>query len=158
MIRRSPAWLLAASATLAILLGMLALPDWLAPLRPFWLGLVLTYWLLEAPERTGLGLAFGLGLVADLSYGSLFGEHALRLCMLAFIVQRFRAQIRFHHPVQQSVGVLALLYNDRLIALVIRLVSGEGMPPPSYWYAPMVGALLWPLVFALHDNLRLRLR
>jgi hypothetical protein len=35
------------------------------------------------------------GLVGDLAFGTLIGEQALRLTVLAFIVQRFRARLRF---------------------------------------------------------------
>lgn len=158
MSRRTPYSLIAATALLAVLLGMVALPDFLVPWRPFWLGLVVVFWLLEAPERIGLTLAFVLGLAADLAYGSLLGEHALRLCVLAFIVQRFRPRLRFFYPWQQALAILALFYNDRLISLAVRLVSGEGLAPASYWLAPISAALLWPWLFVLMDGLRARWR
>ena len=37
-----------------------------APLRPYWLALVLAYWVIEEPDRVGLGFAFLVGLLADL--------------------------------------------------------------------------------------------
>ena len=73
---RDKGGVLAVSLLLARLLGLLPLPALLQPLRPYWLALVLAYWLIEAPERSGLGLAFGCGLLADLLYGGVLGEQA----------------------------------------------------------------------------------
>ena len=64
-------WLLPLSLLLALLLGLLPLHAQLQPLRPYWLALVLAYWVIETPSRAGLGLAFACGLVADLAYGIL---------------------------------------------------------------------------------------
>lgn len=146
------------SLLLALVFGLMPLPEPLAPLRPYWLGLVLIYWLLEAPDRVGLGFAFLMGLAADLVFGTLFGEQAMRLVMLAFIVQRFRARLRFFPLWQQALAVFLLLLNDRVIAAVIRLFQGEGLPPPGFWVSPLSGLLLWPWLFLLIDRLRLRRR
>jgi rod shape-determining protein MreD len=150
--------LLWGSLTLAILLGLLPMPPALAVFKPYWLGLVLCYWVLEAPERVGLGFAFLLGLTGDLIYGSLLGEQAMRLAIFAFIVLRFRARLRFFTLAQQALAMLALLLNDRIVVLIIRGFSGEGLPPWSFWISPAVGMLLWPWLFLLLDDLRLKLR
>ncbi|MFZ5656387.1 MAG: rod shape-determining protein MreD, partial [Pseudomonadota bacterium] len=122
--------------------------------RPYWLALVLAYWLIEDPDRVGLGFAFLLGLVADLAYGSLLGEQALRLVILAFIVQRFRARLRFFPIYQQALTLGALLVNDRIVSAGLHLALGEPTLPGSFWMAPVVGMLLWPVVYVLLDALR----
>ena len=76
---RDGGWILPASLCVALLLGLLPLPETLQPLRPYWLALVLAYWVIEAPDNAGLGLAVIVGLVADLMFGTLLGEQALRL-------------------------------------------------------------------------------
>ncbi len=74
-------WLFWGSIALCYLLQLTPLPPLLAPLKPFWLALVLIYWLLELPERVPLGLALTLGLHVDLPPGGeLFGEKALPPC------------------------------------------------------------------------------
>lgn len=153
---RDSGGLFVGSLLVAVLLGLVVLPDWMAGFRPYWVGLVLVYWLLEAPERAGLGLAFMLGLFADLVFGTLFGEQALRLVMLAFIVQRFRPRLRFFPLWQQALAVFALMLNDRVIVAAIRLFSGEGVPPAAFWIGPVSAFLLWPWLFLALDGLRLR--
>ncbi|GGZ70320.1 rod shape-determining protein MreD [Lysobacter xinjiangensis] len=153
--RSYPRWILPVSLLVALLLGLLPLPLALQPLRPFWLALVLAYWLIEAPERVGLGFAFCVGLVADVVYGGLLGEQALRLVILAFIVQRFRARLRFFPLSQQALTLGALLVNDRIVSAGLHLALREPVLPWSYWSAPLVGMLLWPPVFLILDALRL---
>lgn len=156
--QRASGRLLLLSLLAALMFSLAPMPDWLQPLRPFWLALVLCYWLLEAPELVGLGVAFLTGVVADLIFGSLIGEHAMRLVIFAFIILRFRARLRFFPLTQQALAVLVLLLNDRVVSLMIRGVTGEAWPPASFWIAPFVGALLWPWLFLLLDDLRLKLR
>lgn len=155
---RSLGWLFGGSFALAFLLQLMPLPQFLLPLKPFWVGLVLVYWAIETPERTGLGFAFLLGLTGDVLTGELLGEQALRLLVLAFIVLRFRARLRFFPVWQQALAVLALLLNDRVVMLMVRGFSGAPMPPVEFWIAPLVGMLAWPFVFLLFDDLRLRVR
>lgn len=152
---RGRAWVLPASVLLALLLGLLPMPALLQPLRPYWLALVLAYWVIEDSERVGLGVAFSLGLVADVAFGGLLGEQALRLVVMTFILQRFRTQLRFFPMPQQALAIGGLLLNDRVISTVIHLALGEPLLPAAYWWAPLPGMLLWAPVFVLLDALRM---
>jgi rod shape-determining protein MreD len=155
---RSHLWLFLASAAMAYLLQLLPLPQTLEAFKPYWLALVLLYWALEEPERVGLGRAFLLGLVGDVLHGEILGEQALRLTILAFIVLRFRARLRFFPMWQQALAALALLLNDRIVLLMARSFAGDPVPPPSFWLSPLTGMLVWPWLFLLLDDLRARLR
>lgn len=158
MSRPRNAWVLPVSIVVALLLGLVPLPAMLQPMRPYWLALVLAYWVLEEPEKIGLGAAFLLGVVADLVFGGLLGEQAMRLAIFAFILDRFRARLRFFPLSQQALAIGGLLVNDRVVSAVIHLVLGAPQHPWTFWWAPLLGMLLWaPLHFAL-DALRLRRR
>jgi len=152
---REGGWVLPVSLFLALLLGLLPLHPALQPLRPYWLALVLAYWVIETPGRAGLGLAFAAGLAADFVYGGLLGEQAMRLVIMAFILQRFRARLRFFPLSQQALAIGALLLNDRIVEAALHLALGEPMLAWRYWWAPLVGMLLWPPLFLLLDALRL---
>lgn len=155
---RNRTGLLALSLLVAALMALVPLPDMLALLRPYWLAMVLLYWVMETPEQAGLGLAFAVGVLADLVGGTLLGEQALRLSVMAFIVLRFRARLRFFPLWQQALAVFALLLNDRVVVLMVRLFTGEGWMPWTFWLSPLSGLLVWPLVFLLLDDVRLKLR
>jgi len=151
-------WWFVGTLAAALLLMLVPLPGVLEPFKPYWPALVLLYWALEAEDRVSLGLAFGVGLLADLLDGVLLGEQALRLCALVFITVRFRSRLRFFPMWQQALAVLALLLNDRFLLLLVRMLAGASLPPASWWISPFVGAALWPFLFLLLDDLRARLR
>ena len=155
MSRRGRLWLLPLSVLVALLLGVLPLPAAMQPLRPYWLALVVAYWLIEEPDRAGLGFAFLAGLAADLVFGTLLGEQALRMVVMAFILQRFRAQLRFFPMAQQALAIGGLLLNDRVVNAAIHLALGLPQLHWAYWCAPLLGMLLWAPVFMLLDALRL---
>ena len=119
---------------------------------------VLAYWVLEAPDRVGLGVAFVVGIVADVAFGGLLGEQALRLVVMAFILQRFRTRLRFFPVAQQALAIGGLLLNDRVITAALHFVLGERQLPAPYWCAPAVGMVLWVPLFVLLDALRLERR
>ena len=140
---------------MALLLGLLPLPAMLQPLRPYWLALVVAYWVIEDPDRVGLGFAFAMGLLADLAFGGLLGEQALRLAVMAFILQRFRAQLRFFPLSQQALAIGGLLVNDRVVSAAVHFALGEPQLPWGFWWAPLLGMLLWGPLFLLLDGFRL---
>ncbi len=156
--QRAQNWIFAGSLALSLLLMLMPLPQAWAPMKPYWPALVLIYWALELPERVNLGLAFLVGLGADLLDGALLGEQALRLAALTFIVLRFRSRLRFFPMWQQALAVLVLLLNDRVLLLLVRLFAGDPRPPVMFWLAPLTGTIAWPFVFLLLDDLRARLR
>ncbi|MBW8368649.1 MAG: rod shape-determining protein MreD [Arenimonas sp.] len=158
MTRTPSSWLVYGSLVASLLVLVVPLPTGVDLARPYLLAMLLCYWMLEAPDRVGLGVAFTAGLAADLVSGTLLGEQALRLVVLAFLVQRFRARLRFFPLWQQALAVFVLLLNDRLIVMAIRLVSGDGLAPWGTWVSPLLGLALWPWLFLLLDELRLRLR
>jgi len=155
MTRARKPWLLPVSVFVALLLGLLPLPDLLQPLRPYWLALVVAYWVIEDPDRVGLGFAFVMGLLADLAFGGLLGEQALRLVVMAFILQRFRAQLRFFPLSQQALAIGGLLVNDRVVTAAVHFTLGEPQLPWTFWWAPLLVMLLWGPVFLLLDTFRL---
>ena len=150
---RNP-WILPVSLFMGLLLGLLPLPVGLQPYRPFWLALVVAYWVIEDPDRAGLGFAFLTGLVADLAFGGLLGEHALRLVIMAFILQRFRSQLRFFPVAQQALAIGGLLLNDRVVSAAIHVALGVPQLPWTYWLAPLIGMLLWTPLYLVMDALR----
>jgi rod shape-determining protein MreD len=156
--QRLSLWWFIGTLVFALLSMLVPLPAVLEPFKPYWPALFLLYWSLESEDRVTLGLAFAIGLVADLLNGVVLGEQALRLCALVFIALRFRSRLRFFPMWQQTLAVLALLLNDRILLLIVRVLAGASLPPASWWISPFVGAALWPFLFLLLDDLRMRLR
>jgi rod shape-determining protein MreD len=127
-------------------------------MRPYWVALIVIYWNLEGDRLRHLGQGFLLGLLLDILTGTLLGQHALGLVILIFLLERFRARIRFFPPWQQASAVLVLLLNDRVIHLWIIALQGNAWPSWSWWLSPFIGVLFWPWMFLLLDALRRQAR
>ncbi|GAB3340670.1 rod shape-determining protein MreD [Marilutibacter aestuarii] len=143
MSRNRHAWVMPVSVLLALVFGLLPLTPALQPYRPYWLALVVAYWVIEDPDHRGLGFAFVVGLLGDLSFGGLLGEQALRLVVMAYILQRFRARLRFFPMSQQALAIGGLLLNDRILVAVLHGALQLPPAPRAIWFAPLVGMLLW---------------
>lgn len=139
---------------LAAFLAILPLPDWLQPAWPYWMALTLIYWCLETQGRITLGLGFTTGIVLDLLTGSLLGLHALSLVIVIYLVNRFRARLRFFPPWQQALSVFAILMNDRIILLWVISLRGDPLPSLDFWLPPLIGTLAWPWLFVVLDRIR----
>ena len=140
----------------ALVLTVLPLPDWAQPFRPQWVTLALIYWALALPHRIGVGVGFLNGIALDVMTGTLLGQHALGLSIVAFATVKLHQRVRVFPLWQQSLMVLVLLVVEHLLAL---WVTGavKGQPPGLlYWAAPPVGAVLWPWVFVVLRDLRRR--
>lgn len=158
MIRTPTPWLVFGSLFAGLLFAIIPLPELISAARPFLLAMLLAYWMMEAPASLGLGTAFIVGLLADLTTASLLGEQALRLVIVAFLIQRFRARLRFFPLSQQALAIGLLLLNDRVVVALIHWLVAAPQAPLLSWAAPGVAVLLWPWLFVLLDLARLRSR
>ena len=144
------------SFVLALLLTVLPLPEWIRIYRPQWYTLVLIYWTLAAPQRVGVGVGWLTGIIVDVSTGTLLGQHALALSLIAFITQKMHQRVRLFPLWQQSLTVLVLLLIEKLLQLWVMGAVGLPAPPLLFWAPPVVGMLLWPWVFIILRDLRRR--
>ncbi len=142
----------------ALMLAILPLPDWARPYRPQWVTLTLIYWCLALPHRISVGTGFGLGILLDVLTGTLLGQHAMGLSLIAFIAVQLHARIRVFPLWQQALAILLLLTIDHMLSLWVMGASGRTPPGLLYWVVPVVGAVLWPWVFVTLRNLRRHFR
>ncbi len=149
-------WTVAVSFLAAFLLSMLPGPEWAERFRPDWVGLVLIYWCIATPGRAGVAIGWLIGLIQDLLYGSLLGQHALAMAIIAYIAYRLHLQIRMFPPWQQAVTVLILLVINQLLVLWVKGVIGQAPTLWPNWTAGIVGMVIWPLVFVILRDARRR--
>ena len=152
--RRDRPAVIFATLALAALLAIVPLPEGLRAAWPYWMALTMIYWCLETQDRISLGLGFATGLALDLLTGSLLGLHALSLVIIIYLVNRFRARLRFFPPWQLALSVFALLMNDRIILLWVISLRGDPLPSLDFWLPPLVGTLAWPWLFVVLDRIR----
>jgi rod shape-determining protein MreD len=141
-----------------LLLTLMPLPEWARPFRPQWYTLVLIYWVMAVPERVGVGSAWLLGILVDVLTGTVLGQHALGLSVIAFLLLKVHRQVRLFPLWQQSLAIFSLLLLERVLALWIIGATHQPLPDYRYWAAPAIGMLLWPWAFIVLRDLRRRFR
>ena len=147
---------IALSLVLAMCLTVLPMPEWANTMRPMWVLLVLIYWVLALPHRINIGVAWCCGLVSDILYGSLLGEHAFVYTIIIACVYRMHVRMRLASGLQQSLTVFALLILHETLLLVIHSFSGQSQIAWTYWLPCLSSTVLWTWLFLVLRGFRRR--
>ncbi len=154
-LRPRNAWVIWFSFAVALLLSVIPMPSFIESGRPLWLALLLTYWMLELPHRVGMITAWLLGLAADVLYGSLLGQNALALTIIAFLILTLQQRLRTFPVWHQSLVVLVVFGLAQLVQLWLNVLVGN-RPSTLLFLVPVpISALCWPWVSMGMRKLRL---
>lgn len=113
---------------------------------PDLLALVLVFWTIHQPLRIGIGLAFLFGIAMDVQQGALLGQHALAYTVLSFLAIAIHRRLLWFSVPSQAVQVLPLFVAAHAIELMVRLAVSGAFPGFLVLLAPLIEALLWPVV------------
>jgi rod shape-determining protein MreD len=145
------------SLVLALCLQVMPLADGWQVYRPEWLGLMLIYWCMRAPDRVGVFHGFVLGILMDLIEGTALGQHALIYALLAFLCALVYPRFRSYSLVQQSALVLVLLGLVQLVAQWLRTIVGDFSIHLAFLIPSLISALLWPWLATMFQAFERRL-
>ena len=143
---------------LGLMLSIMPLPDSMQAFRPDWLALLVIFWAMQLPRTWSVGSAWIIGIVLDVSYGTLLGQHALALCLVAFVTVRFHLLMRVFPLSQLTMTVFALLALYQFILFWINGVAGISAPVVTYWGPVILGTVLWPFIYMFLSGVRYRAR
>lgn len=146
------------SFVIALILTELPLPTWAAVWRPAWIALVLIYWCMAVPQRVGVGVGWSLGLILDLLLGTLLGQHALGLSIVAFVTHKLHQRVRVLPLWQQGISVFALVLLYQMLVMWVNGIQGRPIDPWAYWAAPLTSTVLWPWTFVVLRDVRRKYR
>ena len=125
---------------------------WLA-LRPDFAALVLLYWCTHKPHRIGIGIAWTIGIIADVADSSLFGQHALSYTVLAFGGILLHRRIQMFDAREQPLQIFPLILTSYAVfASVHWLMSGT--MSWEYFLGSLTSALLWVPLSMLLQTMR----
>jgi rod shape-determining protein MreD len=116
---------------------------------PDFLAVALVFWSVHQPRRVGVGAAFVFGLFMDVHEGALLGQHALAYTLLSFFAITVHRRILWFSVASQTLQIIPLFVAAHAVSLVVRLVAGGVFPGSALLLAPLLEALMWPLVTAL---------
>jgi rod shape-determining protein MreD len=148
-------WLvILATVLVALALAIVPMPNWMSSLRPDWVVLAMIYWMLISPGRVGMLSALLLGILLDTLTGSLLGQHALALLVVAYITMSFSLRIRVFPVPQMSLTVLLLLALYQFLLFWVDGMMGQKVELLARWAPALAGALVWPLILISLDGLQ----
>jgi rod shape-determining protein MreD len=140
----------------ALVLAVLPLPAVLEPVRPPFVTMAVIYWTMMWPRLSGPLTAFVVGLALDVLYGSLLGQHALALVVVAWLTLRFHLQIRIFPLWQLTVTAFMLMAIDAFLVFWADGMAGYPTGGAARWTQVVAGGVAWAPAMAFLDNLRLR--
>jgi rod shape-determining protein MreD len=153
--RRTPVLI---TLLVGLMLTIMPLPDPIEAFRPNWLALLMIFWAMQLPRTWSVGTAWIVGIVLDVSYGTLLGQHALALCLVVFATVRFHLLMRVFPMSQLSATVFALLTLYQFVLYWVNGVAGVSAPAITYWAPVLTGTLLWPFFYTFLSGVRYRSR
>lgn len=138
----------------ALVLQTIPWPGTLDVLRPFWLLLVVAYWVLALPHRVNVGTALVLGLLWDVLLGSTLGIRGMMMSIVIYLMAMNFLLIRNMALWQQAL-VVALLSAvlEVLIFFGEYLIQEVSFNPLALWRV-LITAILWPWMFLLLRRVR----
>lgn len=151
-----PVGVIVSSFVAAYFLTSLPMADWAAPWRPPWVALVLLYWCFAAPERVGVLVGWGCGLVLDALVGALLGQHALALGVVAWLARRSYRRVRLIPLWQQGLSVFGLMVVHQIIVSWVTGLQGLAVEALTLVSVPVAAAVVWPWIFLLLRFVRQR--
>ena len=92
-----------------LMLTLMPLPESVDAFRPDWLTLLVIFWAMQMPRSWSIGTAWVIGLILDVTQGTILGQHALAFCVVAFMTVRFHLLMRVFPLSQLSATVFAML-------------------------------------------------
>lgn len=145
------------SIILSLVLSVSLFPVDYFELRPEWLGLMVFYWTFRAPAQFGILLAWCLGLLLDVLEATPLGVNALAMGLIAFLVLTVHQRLRMFPMPQQCLMVFLLLGINQMLVHFIKQTLGADNTGFEYLWPALTGALVWPILCVLLDNLNRKL-
>ena len=146
-------WFLTLAIIAILLLSIYPLPTWGQWLRPEFAVLAVIYWLMLAPFQLGMTLAWFIGLSLDLLEGSVLGQHALALTIIAYICALSHQQLRMFSLGAQTLAVFLLVFIYQLMNYWVNSLTGGSFDNTLFLLPALMSALFWPLLKLIFDHM-----
>ena len=138
----------------AFMLAIMPLPDWAVEFRPDWVTLVLIYWAMAVPSRIGVTVAWLAGLLLDVSYGTLMGQHAIGMVIVIYFIHIQHQRLRVASLLQQAIVIFVLLLIKQLLILWVDGMVGRAPDSWLFFMPAITSTLLWPWTYLILRDIR----
>ena len=113
---------------------------------PDFLLLALVFWCLHQPRHVGVLVACGFGLIMDVHRTSLLGTHMLAYGAAAYVVYLLHRRLPLFSAHWQALQLSGVFVATHGLLWLLHLASGGHWPGAGLLFAPVLEALLWPLL------------
>ena len=132
--------------SMALVLTVIGLPDWMDQWRPLWLLLVMFIWFSALPNNVGLVAAFFAGLALDLLLGDPLGVNALCFCVALLICHFQYLRLRRRTQLQRAWFVAALVVIYQTCYLFLQSAVGSEMSFSIIFAPALTSCIGWLLL------------
>ncbi|MFV0576276.1 MAG: rod shape-determining protein MreD [Vibrio sp.] len=139
---------------IALILQAVPWPGPLEMMRPCWVVLVASYWILALPHRVNVGSALILGLLWDLVIGTTLGIHGIVMALVAYIVAANFQVLRNMALWQQAVVIAGLTCLAEFVEFFGEFLIKDIEFNPYVFWSAVVSCILWPWMFLLLRKVR----
>lgn len=152
MVLRSISYPVVILSAVVALVGTIALfPQQIGHWRPEWVGLVVIYWVLRAPQAFGIVLAWCLGLLVDVLRADILGMNALAMALVAFMVLASHQRLQLFRLAQQSLVVFLMIGVAHMVVHFLHQLLGEAGGGFNYLLPAVSSGLIWPVFRGFWD-------
>lgn len=137
-----------------LVLEIVPWPDSLHNFKPSWLILVLTYWVLAIPDKVSIGTGFILGIIWDITLGSVLGVHALVLSIFTYLIAKNHKILRNLSLWFQSVLIIVFVFTIHFSIFLIDLFLNNAFFEWKEIFGAIISGILWPWIFILLRKVR----
>ena len=101
----------------------------------------------------GMGAWFA-GLLLDVSYGTLMGQHAVGMVLVIYVIHIQHQRLRVASLLQQAIVIFFLLLLKQLLSLWVDGMLGRAPDSWLYFMPTITSTLLWPWTYLILRDLR----
>ena len=113
-------------------------------------------WKMVEHHLVNIGIAVTALLALDVIHGVVLGQHALALTLMAAWATHLRLRLRVFSILSQCLTIFALLTGYQFVLFWVDGATGNPVTTFGRWLAPVIGALLWPLLVGALSRLHER--
>lgn len=142
------------SFILSIILMLIKLPIWMDYLRPQFILLTLIFWAQDLSPKFIMTSAWILGLFIDVIYNVAFGQHALVLVVIAYIIIQWQVKMKFFSLMQKLIFVYMLAFIYLLPQFYMFLFNNGVNNAWLYCLSPAISGLTLPFWQIIIDKIK----
>ncbi len=114
---------------------------------PDWVFLFIIYWLIAIPNLYSYPIIWFVGILTDVSLGSILGMNALSFLLLSYLIKKNYKSLRYFTIIQQSIIIFVVISIKITILVFIDDMAETNLFDSNIYWSSLSSAFIWPLIF-----------